>query len=173
MVSVAQPVLSLPTTWHCTTTSRLLWYVSFSLHSLGHRKLFQPLQYPHPTLLTSFQVGGIPQQEEMQYTAFPGLQVLDNGPLMSMFAQLGKNITTAAPGTTTDDPVPRLLPTTAGFRFCVREIYPPSTAEPPRPPQETNPMEYSFQEATQHLYNDELIAVYPMYTWYQVLDFFP
>lgn len=118
-------------------------------------------------------VGGIPQQQEMQYTAFPGLQVLDNGPLMSMFAQLGKNITTAAPGTTDDDPVPRLLPTTAGFRFCVREIYPPSTAEPPRPPQETNPTEYSFQQATQHIYNDELIALYPMYTWYQVLDFFP
>ena len=108
----------------------------------------------------------------MQYTSFPGGQVLENSSLMPMLLELGQNVTTAAPGTA-DDPVPRRLPTTATYRFCAREIYPSSDAAPPRPPDQTNPMEYSFQQATHHIYNDELTATYPMYAWYSALQFFP
>jgi len=112
-------------------------------------------------------LGGMPGRSPMQYTSFPGLQVLDNGPLFGQFLRLRQNISYVPyADMDMDDIVPRLLPTTAAFRYCIREIYPPTAAY------DTNPTEYTFQQADYHYWNNAVTANYPQYVWYDVLDLF-
>jgi len=112
-------------------------------------------------------VGGIPGSGQMQYTSFPGLQVLDDGPLFGQLLELRQNITACPVDENEDHPVPRLLLTQASFRYCIREIYPPV------PDYDQPPMEYTFQPANHHIFFTEFTANYPQYIWYEVLDFFP
>jgi len=112
-------------------------------------------------------LGGMPGRQQMQYTSFPGLQVLEKKPLFGQFIKLKQNVSWVPYADI--DPnsvVPRLLPTQADFRYCVREIYPPEASY------STKPMEFNFQQANYHYFNNELTANYPEYAWYQVLDLF-
>jgi len=112
-------------------------------------------------------LGGMPGRNPMQYTSFPGLQVLEKNPLFGQFIRLKQNVTWVPYADTDPDSiVPRLLATQADFRYCVREIYPPEANY------QTKPMEFNFQQATYHYYNTELTANYPQYVWYDVLDLF-
>ena len=113
-------------------------------------------------------LGGLPSRPTMQYTSFPGLQVLDKDPLYGQFIQLKQNVS-FVPYKEMDptDVVPRDLATTASFRYCVREIYPPEDA-----PNSDTPMEFNFQAADFHLYNTAITANYPEYVWYEVLPLF-
>jgi hypothetical protein len=113
-------------------------------------------------------VGGIPGSDQMQYTSFPGLQVLDQGPLYGQFLLLHQNITACPVNQNVGDPVPRLLLTQAGFRYCIREIYPPSSNY-----MKQTPTEFTFQPADHHLFFSEFTANYPQYIWYEILDYFP
>jgi hypothetical protein len=111
-------------------------------------------------------VGGRPEPLPMQYFSFPGGQVLDNDPLFDALETLKQNITWVPSAQDRDGIVPRELPTTGTFRFCVREVYPNI------PAYDTPPLEFSFQEATFHYHNTELTATSPQYVWYEVLDLF-
>jgi len=112
-------------------------------------------------------LGGVPGRMPMQYTSFPGLQVIEKNALFGQFHRLKQNIS-YVPYDEIDptDVVPRIIPTQADYRYCIREIYPPEADY------DTIPMEFNFQQADYHLFNNELTANYPQYVWYQVLDFF-
>ena len=88
----------------------------------------------------------------------PAVQVLDSELIYWGMFSLGVNITAGAWGycrtwrrsllmrpadIVPDDPVPRLLPTSASFRYCIREIYPPSPAI-----YSAQPTEFVFQQGT-------------------------
>lgn len=103
----------------------------------------------------------------MQYTSFPGLQVLDDKPLFGQFLELRQNITACPVDENPNDPVPRVLLTQAAFRYCIREIYPPYHKYTEAP------TEYTFLPADHHLFFTNLTASYPYYIWYEVLPFFP
>lgn len=112
-------------------------------------------------------LGGIPGREPMQYTSFPGLQVLEKNALFGQFKRLKQNISYVPFGEIDiDSVVPRVLYTQADFRYCIREIYPPEANY------DTNPMEFNFQQADYHYFNNELTANYPQYVWYDVLSLF-
>merc|ERR1712227_22576 len=108
----------------------------------------------------------MPGRQQMQYTSFPGLQVLEKKPLFGQFIKLKQNVWVPYADIDPNSVVPRLLPTQADFRYCVREIYPPEASY------STKPMEFNFQQANYHYFNNELTANYPEYAWYQVLDLF-
>lgn len=110
-------------------------------------------------------LGGMPDRPQMQYTSFPGLQVLDNAPLFGQLVELKQNVSWI-PYEDSNDVLPRILATSSDFRYCIREIYPPEADY------DTIPMEYNFQQADYHFYNDALTAVLPQYFWYYVLDLF-
>jgi len=109
-------------------------------------------------------VGGLAERDQMQYTSFPGLQVLDDPAIYRQLDQLGQDIVVgpAQPG----EVQPRCLPTSAAFRYCIREIYPPTRAY------STKPMEYTFQAADVHLMANQLTAYAPQYVWYEALSHF-
>ena len=113
-------------------------------------------------------LGGIPSRPVMQYTSFPGTQVLDKDVLFGQFIKLKQNVSYVPyKEMNPADVVPRDFATSATFRICVREIYPPSYA-----PNVGIPMEFNFQPADYHLYNTALTAWYPEYVWYEVLPLF-
>lgn len=109
--------------------------------------------------------GGTIDRKPMQYSAFPGGQVLDDPYIFSILEDLKFNTTCC---TTPDDIVPRRLLTTAAYRYNIREVY------PNQPPQySTSPIEFVFQEADYHLYyNNMNEAIYPYLMWYRTLEYF-
>lgn len=112
-------------------------------------------------------LGGMPGREAMQYTSFPGLQVLEKNALFGQFYRLKQNISYVPfADIDYDSFVPRVLATKADFRYCVREIYPPEADY------NTKPMEFNFQQADYHYFNNELTANYPQYVWYDILSLF-
>mmetsp|Transcript_10773 Transcript_10773/g.30278 ORF Transcript_10773/g.30278 Transcript_10773/m.30278 type:complete len:638 (+) Transcript_10773:39-1952(+) len=111
--------------------------------------------------------GGLPEREQQQYTSFPGLQVCDDPQLYSYYDALGMD-TSPQPATGRSDLTPRRLPTTASYRICVREIYPPQIATDPT----TIPMEFNFQPATYKLDDTYVTAEDPEELWYTLLPYF-
>jgi len=110
--------------------------------------------------------GGIQSRSQQQYTSFPGGQVMEAADFFDLFDQLGGNTTPGwpAPG----DVIPRRLPTTANFRYCVRELYPPSIVADTNSP----PLEFSFQPATYKISDTLETAEDPELLWYSVLPLF-
>eukprot|EP01094_Clydonella_sp_ATCC50884_P020977 TRINITY_DN4496_c0_g1_i1.p1 TRINITY_DN4496_c0_g1~~TRINITY_DN4496_c0_g1_i1.p1 ORF type:complete len:673 (-),score=242.65 TRINITY_DN4496_c0_g1_i1:108-2126(-) len=109
-------------------------------------------------------VGGLKKREQMQYSSFPGLQVLDDPAIYRQLYQLGQEITVGMP--LPGELAPRCLPTTASYRYCIREIYPPTKEY------SNKPTEYTFQAATHHVIASKLTALEPQYIWYEVLKYF-
>jgi hypothetical protein len=97
-----------------------------------------------------------------QPTAFPGLQVLDDPDIYSMFQQLGFD--TSPQPVNSSDQIPRELPTTASYRICVREIY------GPEPTEQSKPLEYTFMPATHSFAEQANTANTPEEAWYVVRD---
>ena len=110
--------------------------------------------------------GGLQSRPRQQYTSFPGLQVVDDPELFNEFDALGGDTSPALPSP--DDVVPRRLPTQAGFRYCIREIYPPQIVTD----SDTQPMEFNFQAATHKIVDTLDTAENPYKLWYQVLKYF-
>eukprot|EP01100_Stratorugosa_tubuloviscum_P002689 TRINITY_DN163_c0_g2_i1.p1 TRINITY_DN163_c0_g2~~TRINITY_DN163_c0_g2_i1.p1 ORF type:complete len:706 (-),score=303.08 TRINITY_DN163_c0_g2_i1:139-2256(-) len=112
-------------------------------------------------------LGGMLSRKQMQYTAFPGGQVMDDPYLYSSLLQLRMNISCCSPDPH-NDIVPRLLLTTAAYRYTIREVYPPAAIQYISPP-----LEFAFQPADYHLYFSNFDeAVSPNYMWYKVLNLF-
>ena len=110
--------------------------------------------------------GGLSTRKAQQYSSFPGLQVLDAPDFFAQFDELGGDTTPGLP--TPDEVIPRRLPTTASFRYCIREIYPPQIVTD----SSTAPMEFNFQAATWKLDDTLDTAEDPEYLWYEVLPLF-
>jgi hypothetical protein len=66
-----------------------------------------------------------------------------------------------------DEIVPRQLPTSAAYRFCVREIYPPTRKY------SASPAEFTFAESSHQFPYSLLTANSPQYAWYEILPLFP
>jgi TPR repeat protein len=64
--------------------------------------------------------------------------------------------------------IPRQLPTTSNFRYCIREIYPPSIEFDTN----TQPTEFTFLPATFKVNDSAQTAEDPELLWYEVLPFF-
>lgn len=64
--------------------------------------------------------------------------------------------------------VPRQLPTSSNFRYCIREIYPPGIVTDPT----TQPIEFTFLPATFKIDDTATTAEDPEELWYRVLPFF-
>ena len=111
--------------------------------------------------------GGRADREEQQYTSFPGLQVLDDADVWVQFEEYGYDTEPALP--VKGEVVPKRLPTTATFRFCCREIYPPAVVEDP---DTTAPMEFTFQKATYKVDDTMETAEDPYLLWYDLLSYF-
>jgi len=108
--------------------------------------------------------GGINGRDQ-QYTAFPGGQVLDSAGFYEDLNRLGQN---TAPGIAAPGEIcPRQLPTSAAYRFCVREIYPPGRKY------SAKPSEFTFAQSSHQVPYTYLTANAPQYAWYEVLPFFP
>eukprot|EP01094_Clydonella_sp_ATCC50884_P008549 TRINITY_DN1811_c0_g1_i1.p1 TRINITY_DN1811_c0_g1~~TRINITY_DN1811_c0_g1_i1.p1 ORF type:complete len:216 (-),score=42.18 TRINITY_DN1811_c0_g1_i1:96-743(-) len=112
----------------------------------------------------TFVFGGIDGHEQ-QFFSFPGGQVLDTPGLFQTISQLGFDTSAgpAQPG----DIQPRALPTTASYRFCVREVYPNEPVA-----YSTPPMEFSFQPGSYRASYSYQTAVAPEYGWYQAASHF-
>lgn len=112
----------------------------------------------------TFVMGGIDGHEQ-QFFSFPGGQVLDTPGLFATIAQLGFN-TTAGPAAP-DELQPRALPTTAAYRFCVREVYPNKPVA-----YSTPPMEFAFQPGSYRASYSYQTAVAPEFGWYEAAAHF-
>eukprot|EP01104_Vermistella_antarctica_P019557 TRINITY_DN770_c0_g3_i2.p1 TRINITY_DN770_c0_g3~~TRINITY_DN770_c0_g3_i2.p1 ORF type:complete len:687 (-),score=160.02 TRINITY_DN770_c0_g3_i2:94-2154(-) len=104
-------------------------------------------------------VGGISGQAQ-QYTSFPGLQIYEDPNLIGDLYSLKFPIN----NTWENCDYPTLMPTTSGYRLCIREIYGPDNY--------TIPLEYAFQEADIHLDLTEDTVNYPYLLWQDMLGFF-
>ena len=98
-------------------------------------------------------VGGI-HGMPMQYTSFPGFQVLDSPFIRQEVSSYGI------------DPslVPPALPNDARYRMCVRQIYPTRY--------ETIPTEFTFMHADYHFSDTLETVLYPELSWLQVVNLF-
>jgi len=114
-------------------------------------------QYSHVKTIV---VGGFPGQPQ-QYTSFPGLEVLQTPDFYDLLDTLLQS---------TEDQgclncfSPRRLLTSAGYRMCIREIYPPGDS--------STPLEYTFLPADYHLDLNAQTAEHPEYIWLQALKYF-
>jgi len=110
-------------------------------------------------------VGGMIERPQMQYSSFPGGQVMDSPDIYSSLNSLGVN--TQCCSTPSTDFIPRDLLTSAAFRYTVREVYPPI------PAYSTSPVEFTFQGASEHLYYNSIAeATQPALVWYKAAAFF-
>jgi hypothetical protein len=104
-------------------------------------------------------VGGL-HGRAMQYTSFPGLQVLDTPGMWTTFESYVNTTTTHSKEGL--NLVPQPLSHSARYRFTIRQIYPHG--------QLNRPTEYTFQPADRHLMNTVESATDPAATWFNVAD---
>lgn len=131
----------------------------------GHAHFYERIQ----TVVS----GGLASQVQQQFFAFPGIQVVDSPDFYSMFQILKFNITTFNaheindPSVTQAAPLtPRLMATTARYRYCIREQY-----------EQVNryslPTEYSFVPADFHWPFTYEMATQPTSIWERInIQFF-
>jgi len=100
-------------------------------------------------------VGGLVDLPQ-QYTSFPGLQVLDTPVLFEL-------IDAYFPQDPGNQLIPEILPTTARYRMCVREIYPEPTSD--------TPTEYTFMSADYHIPSTLARILRPEITWFDAAQF--
>jgi hypothetical protein len=106
--------------------------------------------------------GGFPGVA-MSPRSFPGLEVLDSGPLYQILDALLQQ--TGEPCDSCS--APRQLQTTAGYRMCIREIYNGNDTSPLR-----QPLEYTWQPSEYRHNYDENTAFYHELLWPQLLQYF-
>jgi hypothetical protein len=111
-------------------------------------------------------LGGLVTQKQQQFYSFPGLQVVDSPDFYAMWAELQQNITyTPTPNPT--ELCPRLLKTSAGYRYCIREIYPPTSVD------FSVPLEYIFTPSDFHMYFDAVSVLHSFFAWVKAVQYFP
>jgi len=114
-------------------------------------------QYSHVKTIV---VGGLRNQPQ-QYTSFPGLEVLETPYFYDLLDTL---LQSTSDQSCENCYSPRRLLTSAGYRLCIREIYPPNSTN--------TPSEYTFMEANYHLDLNAKTADNPEYIWFQALKYF-
>ncbi len=113
-------------------------------------------------------VGGLAAHSQQQFFAFPGIQVVDSPDFYAMFESLEQNVTTFAPWEFANSSsieasnCPRLMYTSAAYRYCIREQYNRNSYQ--------LPVEYTFTPANYHWPNTKLFAYQPYTVWNAVAN---